>query len=158
MNHYVNNLGIYLCGSSNKPTEQQCVLQKLPVWHLVVSSASQQGWHLGLTYPCSAGCIIGLPAELAHTHASSLTADGKLINCLLEAAGLRQPGHWCGPITQPLTVMNQRSFPAAFLPLLAALAQGERVLQSAWFLYVVHPIQTHFWETSEKISHCQLLR
>lgn len=86
-NNYVNNLGICLCGSSFKPTERQYVLHKLPVRFLLVSPASQQSWGLDLTYPRSAGCIEECrPSSHKPTH--PLTADGKLINCLVETAGL----------------------------------------------------------------------
>lgn len=70
-NRYVNNVGIRLRKSSSELTEQQCVLKKVPVWHLRVSSASQLGFHSSLTHPRSAGCVTGLSAEPAHTHESS---------------------------------------------------------------------------------------
>lgn len=104
-NHYVNNLNIYLCGSSSKLTEQQYTFHKLPVWFLLVSSVSQQSWGLDLTYPRSAGCIQECRLS-SHKLMHPLTADGKLINCFLETAGLWYPGHWRSPIIQPLTVMN----------------------------------------------------
>lgn len=118
-------------------------LQKVPVWHLMVSSASRLGWPFSLTYPRSAGCIIGLSAELTHTHESS---HSRWKVNQLRFGGGRPVIAW--PLVQPyypaLNSDELALLPFCPPPIIGGFSPGEGALQSAWFLYLVHhlpPIQ-----------------